>query len=257
MTDISKGSAAPRTEPATEDLPSRDSVLEFSDVTAGYGETVVLRGLSFSVHAGEVVALLGPNGAGKTTALRTASGIIRPSRGIVGLSGINVTNEPPYRRVGRGLCLIPEGRGIFRSLTVLENLKLHSVPGQPGPVAPVDRVLTVFPALRARLKEPAGRLSGGQQQMLALARAYVMQPKVVLLDEVSMGLAPRIVDVVFEALQSLADTGVAMVLVEQYVTRAIAMADRVVLLNKGAISYDGPPSELDEQQVLRGYLGIS
>jgi branched-chain amino acid transport system ATP-binding protein len=225
-------------------------------VTAGYGETVALRKVSLAVQPGQVTALLGPNGAGKTTVLRTASGIIRPRQGRVELDGDDVTSQPPFRRATRGLCLIPEGRGIFRSLSVRENLRLHSLPGRRPPADAVDRALTVFPVLKPRLSETAGRLSGGQQQMLALARAYITQPKVILLDEVSMGLAPQVLDTVFQALHTLAATGVAMLLVEQYVTRAMAMADFVVLLNKGTVAYEGLPSELDEQAVLRGYLGM-
>ena len=212
--------------------------------------------VSLAVQPGQVTALLGPNGAGKTTVLRTASGIIRPRQGRVELDGEVVTSQPPFRRATRGLCLIPEGRGIFRSLSVRENLRLHSLPGRRPPADAADRALSVFPALKPRLSETAGQLSGGQQQMLALARAYITQPKVILLDEVSMGLAPQVLDTVFQALRTLAATGVAMLLVEQYVTRAMAMADFVVLLNKGAVAYEGPPSELDEQAVLRGYLGM-
>jgi branched-chain amino acid transport system ATP-binding protein len=208
------------------------------------------------VQPGQVTALLGPNGAGKTTVLRTASGIIRPRQGRVELDGEVVTSLPPFRRATRGLCLIPEGRGIFRSLSVRENLRLHSLPGRRPPADAVDSALTVFPVLKPRLSETAGRLSGGQQQMLALARAYIAKPKVILLDEVSMGLAPQVLDTVFQALHTLAVTGVAMLLVEQYVTRAMAMADSVVLLSKGTVAYEGLPSELDEQAVLRGYLGM-
>jgi branched-chain amino acid transport system ATP-binding protein len=230
-------------------------ILRLVGVTAGYGTSVVLRDVSFAVQPGQVTALLGPNGAGKTTVMRTASGTIRPRRGRVELDGEAVTTQPPFRRASRGLCLIPEGRGIFRSLSVAENMRLHSLPGRrPSPEA-VERALSVFPTLESRLGEAAGRLSGGQQQMLALARAYITEPRVILLDEVSMGLAPRVVEDVFAALHRLAATGVAMLLVEQYVTRAMAMADRVVLLNKGSVAYDGQPSELDEQAVLRGYLG--
>jgi branched-chain amino acid transport system ATP-binding protein len=224
-------------------------ILRLVGVTAGYGTSVVLRDVSFAVQPGQVTALLGP------TVMRTASGTIRPRRGRVELDGEAVTTQPPFRRASRGLCLIPEGRGIFRSLSVAENMRLHSLPGRrPSPEA-VERALSVFPTLESRLGEAAGRLSGGQQQMLALARAYITEPRVILLDEVSMGLAPRVVEDVFAALHRLAATGVAMLLVEQYVTRAMAMADRVVLLNKGSVAYDGQPSELDEQAVLRGYLG--
>jgi branched-chain amino acid transport system ATP-binding protein len=230
--------------------------LEICGVTAGYGETTVLWDVSFAVGTGEVLALLGPNGTGKTTALRAATGIIRPSSGRVRLTGDDVTGLRPHRRTALGLCLIPEGRGVFRSMTVQENLRLQRSAGESRPTDAIDRAMAVFPALKHRLKDMAGRLSGGQQQMLALARAYVTDPKVILLDEVSMGLAPKVVEEVFQALEGLANAGVAMVLVEQYVTRALALADHVVLLDKGTVSYDGKPDGLDEEAVLRGYLGI-
>jgi branched-chain amino acid transport system ATP-binding protein len=233
------------------------SVLRLADVTAGYGETTVLRGVSFSVAPGQVVALLGPNGAGKTTTLRAASGIIQVTSGRIELAGTDVGGYPPSRRARDGLCLIPEGRGIFRSLTVRENLRLYSPSRRAVTPEVIERALAVFPALRKRMKEPAGRLSGGQQQMLALARAYLTDPKVILLDEVSMGLAPLLIDEMFQALHDLARTGVAMLLVEQYVSRALSMADQVVLIEKGTVSYDGPSSGLDEEAVLRGYLGGS
>jgi branched-chain amino acid transport system ATP-binding protein len=226
-----------------------------TDVTAGYGDTIVLRGVSLSVAPGRVVALLGPNGAGKTTVLRVASGIIRAASGTIELGGNEVGSQATSRRSRDGLCLIPEGRGIFRSLTVRENLRLYAAPGRSGQAGALERALTVFPDLANRMEEPAGRLSGGQQQMLALARAYLTEPRIILLDEVSMGLAPRIIDEVFRALHDLARTGVAMLLVEQYVARAMEMADQVVLLDKGTVSYDGPASGLDERAVLRGYLG--
>jgi branched-chain amino acid transport system ATP-binding protein len=216
----------------------------------------VLREVSFQVGTGQVVALLGPNGAGKTTVLRTASGIIRPTSGSVRLDDVDVSRQAPHHRAVRGLCLIPEGRGVFKSLTVRENLRLQVPASRSKSEDGIERALAVFPALTGRLRVPAGHLSGGQQQMLALARAYVTNPRVILLDEVSMGLAPRAVDEMFHALRTLAGTGTAMLIVEQYVTRAMAMADSVVLLNKGTITYDGPPSQLDEQAVLQGYLGV-
>lgn len=232
-----------------------DAALRFLDVTAGYGGTVVLRQVSFAVRPGQVVALLGPNGAGKTTALRAATGIVPVAAGRIELAGLDARGLPPYERARAGLCHIPEGRGIFRNLTVRDNVRLHLLGGTVTQDDALERVLAVFPDLAGRLGDLAGRLSGGQQQMLALARAYVTDPKVVLLDEVSMGLAPRVVEEVFAALGRLAETGVAMLLVEQYVTRAMQMADKVVLLNKGAVAFDGSPSQLDEQAVLSGYLG--
>jgi branched-chain amino acid transport system ATP-binding protein len=235
---------------------SGGSGLQFARVSAGYAATTVLREVSFQVRPGQVVALLGPNGAGKTTVMRTAVGIIRPTSGHVCLDGVDLTAEAPHRRAARGLCLIPEGRGIFKSLTVRENLRLQAGAAAIKPDEAIDRALTVFPALKGRIRAAAGHLSGGQQQMLSVARAYVTNPRVILLDELSMGLAPRVVDELFQALRTLAASGTAMLMVEQYVTRAMAMADVIVLLSKGTVSYDGPPSELDQQAVLQGYLGV-
>jgi branched-chain amino acid transport system ATP-binding protein len=236
--------------------PCAPAALELDHVDAGYRTALVLRNVSLRVCHGQVLALLGPNGAGKTTMLRTAVGILRPASGRVVLGGRDVTGQPPHERVNRGLCLVPEGRGVFKSLTVLDNLRLQAPAKGASLQETVERAVAVFPALKPRMNELAGRLSGGQQQMLALARAYVTKPEVILLDEVSMGLAPLIVDEMFRAFHDIADTGVAMILVEQYVNRALAMADTVVLLNKGAVAYSGPPSDLDERAVLQGYLGV-
>lgn len=229
-------------------------VLRIADLTSGYGSTTVLRDVAFGVPPGQVTALLGPNGAGKTTLLRTVCGLIEPTGGTIALGGTDVTHLAPYQRARDGLCLIPEGRGIFRSLTVQENLRLQLAPDESQPAERLERALAVFPALRDHMRQVAGTLSGGQQQMLALARAYVTQPKLILLDEISMGLAPLVVEEMFEAMRALARSGVAMLLVEQYVTRAVEMSDAVVLLNRGAVSYSGPAAGLDEETVLRGYL---
>jgi ABC-type branched-subunit amino acid transport system ATPase component/branched-subunit amino acid ABC-type transport system permease component len=253
-TNVRTRSASPTFagEPSSDTAP----LLEFAAVTAGYGSTTVLRDVSIRVRAGEVVALLGPNGAGKTTALRCASGSVRPSTGRILVDGRDVTKVPPHRRTELGLCLIPEGRGIFRSLTVAENLRL-SVPGSSGdPSTALDRALTIFPALPKRLNEVAGCLSGGQQQMLSVARAYVGNAKIIMLDEVSLGLAPLVVDEIYQALDALAKTGVAMLLVEQYVSKALHMCDSAVLLRKGGVAYSGPPANLDEQSFLRDYLAV-
>jgi branched-chain amino acid transport system ATP-binding protein len=234
------------------------SVLTLSNVTAGYDRTVVLRDVSVDVPAGQIVALLGPNGAGKTTLLRTASGLLHPMKGTVHINGLDQTSAAPNQRARNGLCLIPEGRGIFRSLSVRENLRIQTPTWVKGDEAKsaMDAALDAFPVLKERQGQIAGSMSGGQQQMLALARSYLSSPKVVLLDEVSMGLAPKIVDEIFVSLQQLASTGVALLLVEQYVNRALEMADKVILLDRGQVEFDGPPSELEQDAVLRGYLGV-
>jgi branched-chain amino acid transport system ATP-binding protein len=228
-------------------------VLELTSVTAGYGAATVLRDIDLTVRAGVIDALLGPNGAGKTTLLRVASGLLRPTAGTVAVGGVDATTQPPSRRARAGVCMIPEGRGIFRSLSVAENLRLQVPPWRRD--ADLEPALAAFPVLRDRMRQQAGTLSGGQQQMLALARCWLAEPTIVLLDEVSMGLAPRIVDEIFEALTALAATGVALLLVEQYVDRALQMADTVQLLSRGSIAFAGPSSDLDPATVMSGYLG--
>lgn len=229
-------------------------IVEVAGVYAGYGRSEVLREVSLSVARGRITALIGANGAGKTTTLRVISGLLRPSRGTVHLAGSDVTRLPPHRRAAAGLCLIPEGRGIFKSLTVSENLMLAQPPGMVEPPA-VDDALQMFPALSSKLKMPAGRLSGGQQQMLALSRAFLARPSVVLLDEVSMGLAPIVVDEIFAALQALAAHDTAILLVEQYVGKALSLADTVVVLEKGTVALSAAPSDLDEDLLFQRYLG--
>jgi branched-chain amino acid transport system ATP-binding protein len=226
--------------------------LMLADVNASFGRTKVLHGVNLEVPRGAIVALLGPNGAGKTTLLRVASGLLRSTTGTVTVNGRDMTRTSPTDRAKAGLCLIPEGRGVFPSLTVRENLRLQVPPWAKD--KRVDPALDMFPVLRKRLNQAVGTMSGGEQQMLALARAYLANPDVVLLDEVSMGLAPKIVDVIFDALRQLADSGISMLLVEQYVARALEMADRVVLLKKGRVTFNGAPSALEENEVLGGYL---
>ncbi|MGQ0467957.1 MAG: ABC transporter ATP-binding protein [Sporichthyaceae bacterium] len=230
-------------------------MLELREVDAGYGAGLVLRNVTLRVPDGAVVALLGANGAGKTTLLRVAAGLVRPSSGALVIDGTDVTGEPPHRLVKHGVCHVPEGRGVFPSLTVRENLVVQSPPGKHEEA--IAAATSAFPRLGERLKQVAGTMSGGEQQMLALARAYVQNPKVVLLDEVSMGLAPRVVDEIFEFLQRLADGGAALLLVEQYVTKALALADYVYLLSKGTVAFVGEPGELDGEDLFARYLGHS
>jgi branched-chain amino acid transport system ATP-binding protein len=228
-------------------------MLELQGVVAGYGATTVLRGVDLTVPDGVVVALLGANGAGKTTLLRVASGLLHPTAGRVLVDGEDVSRAAPSALVRRGVCHVPEGRGVFAPLTVRENLLLQAPRGEES--AALDRAVAVFPRLGERMGQVAGTMSGGEQQMLALARAYVQHPKVVLLDEVSMGLAPKVVDEIFEFLGLLSSQGVSLLLVEQYVTRALAAADYVYLLNRGEVAFAGEPSELEGEDVFTQYVG--
>jgi branched-chain amino acid transport system ATP-binding protein len=228
-------------------------MLELNSVVAGYAGTTVLRGVDLVVPDGAVVALLGANGAGKTTLLRVASGLLHPTEGRLILDGADVTRCRPYELVRRGICHVPEGRGIFPSMTVRENLILQSVKGEEEPA--LERAVSAFPRLGERLAQTAGTMSGGEQQMLALARTYVQHPKLVLLDEVSMGLAPKIVDEIFDFLGLLRAQGASLLLVEQYVTRALAIADYLYLLNRGEVSFAGEPGELEGEDVFSQYVG--
>jgi branched-chain amino acid transport system ATP-binding protein len=227
--------------------------LQLAAVTAGYGGAPVLRDVSLQVPASSAVALLGANGAGKTTAMKVAAGLLRADSGSVLIGGNDVSNVPTHKRARRGLCLIPEGRGIFRSLTVRENLELQIPPWISDP--DIGVAVDSFPILGKRLGQVAGSLSGGQQQMLALCRAYLSRASVVLLDELSLGLAPVVVDEIFESLAALRSGGVALLIVEQYVSRALLMADTADLLKRGEVAWHGPASELDEQTMAASYLG--
>jgi branched-chain amino acid transport system ATP-binding protein len=227
--------------------------LSVEGVTAGYGSVTVLRDVHLTVPPGSVVALLGPNGAGKTTLLRVIAGQLPARRGTVNLDGQDISGWSTAARAASGVCLVPEGRGVFRRLTVRENLCLQARPGGEGEA--IARATEVFPVLGARLTQTAGTLSGGEQQMLALARSYVSSPRIVLLDEVSMGLAPKIVDEIFDFLAQLAATGVSLLLVEQYVSRALAVADYAYLMAKGSVVFAGEPTELEGLDVFSRYLG--
>jgi branched-chain amino acid transport system ATP-binding protein len=232
-----------------------DLALELRAVDAGYGATMVIHNVSIEVPRSSVVALLGPNGVGKTTTLRVAAGLLRSASGSVLVGGTEVSRTSSFRRARLGICLIPEGRGIFRSLTVRENLELLIPPWRRD--GTIDAAIEAFPVLGQRLQQVAGSLSGGQQQMLALSRAYLSAPKVVLLDEVSMGLAPVVVEAIFGSLRALASTGVSLVLVEQYVNRALELADVAYLMARGGIVWTGPAADLDQEALVNAYLGHS
>ncbi len=186
--------------------------------------------------------------------LRVASGLLRPSAGAVLLGGEEVTRAQPYARARRGLCHIPEGRGIYPTLTVRENLVLHARKGEEA--AALERATSAFPVLGEKLRQPAGQLSGGQQQMLSLVRAYLTSPQLVLVDEASMGLAPVVVDQIFAFLGQIAASGTALLIVEQYVNRALALADTVYVLNKGGVVFTGKPGEITDDLFVH-YLGTA
>ncbi|MEQ1787196.1 MAG: ABC transporter ATP-binding protein [Acidimicrobiales bacterium] len=222
--------------------------LELDDVHAGYGRIEVLRGVSLRVPKGSVVALLGPNGVGKTTTLRAISGTLPVTAGAIRLDGRRIDNRRASAVAARGLVLVPEGRGVFPALTVHDNLKVahRSAPASAaGPwSAWLEEIIATFPPLGSRLGQVAGSLSGGEQQMLAVCRALVGDPSVVLFDELSMGLAPLVVAELFERVAALRDQGRTIVLVEQHLTYALQLADLCYVLAKGTVTWRGDPSEL-------------
>jgi branched-chain amino acid transport system ATP-binding protein len=227
--------------------------LELRGVRAGYTGTSVLRDVDLVVPSGSVVALLGANGAGKTTLLNVASGVLAADAGSVWLNGTDVTQSPSHARAASGLCHVPEGRGIFPNLTVRQNIALHVE--RKNEDEALERAIGAFPVLGQRLSQQAGTLSGGEQQMLALTAARVRRPSVVLLDEVSTGLAPQVIDEIFTFLGTLAAAGASLLVVEQYVTRALAFADYVYILRHGSVAFVGEPVELNDEKVFATYLG--
>jgi branched-chain amino acid transport system ATP-binding protein len=236
-------------------------LLEVKDVTSGYGKVEVLRDLTICVPEGTVVALLGPNGAGKTTTLRVISGTLPVWRGQVMYDNERLDHHSAYEIARRGIMLVPEGRGIFPGLNVRENLEIGvraATGGDNGESRHerLEKVLETFPRLRERLSQRAGTLSGGEQQMLALSRAFLGNPRVLLMDEISMGLAPRIVEQLFESVNELRQRGLTIVLVEQYLTYALRFADICYVLAKGRIEFVGEAAELrDSEALASSYLG--
>ena len=228
-------------------------MLELRNITAGYDTGTVLRDVSLTVPDNAVVALLGPNGAGKTTLLRVASGLLAPRSGQLLIDGEDVTGLKPHQLAKRGICHVPEGRGIFPSLTVTDNIRLQAAPGNFR--ASLKKATSVFPRLGERANQVARTMSGGEQQMLALSYAYVSNPRVVLLDEVSMGLAPKIVEEIFAYLHDLSKSNISQLLVEQYVGQALKLADYVYILDRGRISFAGEPGEISEETIMNSYLG--
>jgi branched-chain amino acid transport system ATP-binding protein len=243
-------------------IPDRDhswtpgNVIALSQVDAGYGTTTVIRGIDLEVKQGSVVALLGANGAGKTTILRAIAGTIGVKKGGILLGGKDISGRPASWRAKQGVCVIPEGRGIYPSLTVMENLLMFTpLRGKKAHGAVVGVVEDAFPALQSRFSVLAGSLSGGEQQMLALSRAYLMHPRLIVLDEVSTGLAPQIVADIYAALRRLAATGVALLIVEQFVDLVLGFANEVYLLVRGTVAWSGQARDVRQSALVASYLG--
>jgi branched-chain amino acid transport system ATP-binding protein len=233
-------------------------VLRLEDVHARYGAIVALRGISIDVRQGELVALLGANGAGKSTLLATIAGVLRPHRGKIVFGGELLAGLAPEAIVRRGLAMVPETRDIFPALTVEENLRLGAYIRKDRKEYALDleRMFALFPILEERFEQPAGTMSGGEQQQLAIARALMSHPDLLMLDEPSLGLAPKIVEQVFEFIQHLHSEGTTILLVEQKVSQALAIADRAYVLNMGVVEASGTPEDLREQVDLASvYLG--
>jgi branched-chain amino acid transport system ATP-binding protein len=231
------------------------TLLTVESLNAGHGLLQAVRDVSLSVAEGETLALVGANGAGKTTLLRTIAGAHRPTSGRILLDGEEITRVSAHRRVGLGIALVPEGRRLFSGLTVEENLLVASAKRRPGPWS-VESVVEAFPLLAPLRHKRAATLSGGEQQAPAIGRALMTNPRVLLLDEVSLGLAPVAVDAVYRSLQALIDSGATVVLVEQDLSRALEVADRVACMLEGRIVLEGAPSELSREQVTEAYFGL-
>ena len=235
------------------------ALLEIKDLDVHYGGIHALKGVSLSIDAGEIVTLIGANGAGKTTTLRAISGLVKPTRGTVKFQGADITHVPAHSIVARGLVHAPEGRGIFSNMTVEENLEIGAFLRRDVGKIDEDRryALSLFPRLQERLKQNAGTLSGGEQQMLAIARALMSRPKLLLLDEPSLGLAPQVVALIFKIVKTIAARGTTILLVEQNAHMALGVANRAYVLEVGEIVLDGPAKDLAKNDEIRkAYLGI-
>jgi branched-chain amino acid transport system ATP-binding protein len=234
-----------------------DVLLSVNDLQVAYGGIRAVKGVSLEVRAGEKVCLIGSNGAGKTTTLKAITGILPKSGGQVSVMGQSAQTTGPWDLVRHGLVMVPEGRGVFARMSILENLQMGAYLRRDAQVRQdLDRVLTLFPRLAERREQLAGTLSGGEQQMLAMGRALMSQPKLLLLDEPSMGLSPVMVDKIFEVIDLVSREGVTLLLVEQNASRALQMADRGYVMESGVISASGPAKDLlHDPQVRAAYLG--
>jgi len=234
-------------------------MLEVHDLQVAYGQARALWGVSFTLRARELLCVVGPNGAGKTTLINALAGVLRAQSGRIVLEGRDITALPPHRFCEAGLAIVPEGRRLFGSMSVLENLEIGSLLGaaKAKRSESIEQVLALFPALKPKLAQAAGELSGGQQQMVAIGRALMARPRILLLDEPSLGLSPLIVQEMFGAIRRVNEAGTAVLLVEQNVATALRVAHRAYVLEEGRMVAEGTPDELmSRDEIRRAYLGV-
>ena len=235
-----------------------DTIIHVEGIDAGYGQMQILYDVSVKVHRGQIVALIGPNGAGKSTVLKSALGLLTPMKGRVFFHDRDITGAPTHRIIEDGMGYVPQGRIVFPAMTILENLEMGAFTVRDRQVfnESLERCFQLFPVLADRRKEKAGTLSGGQQQMLAIGRAIMSNPDTIILDEPSLGLAPKFVTTVFDALSRMREQGFTLLMVEQNATKALALADYGYVLEVGRNRFEGPGTELlDNDDVRRLYLG--
>ena len=234
------------------------AMLEVKNIQVAYGKIIAVKDISVTVNEGEIVTLIGSNGAGKSTTLRTISGLIKPKSGEITFNGKRIDGVPGHEIVGMGICHSPEGRRIFPRMSVKENLELGAFlrNDKAAVNADMERVLDLFPRLKERIKQTAGTMSGGEQQMLAVSRALMGDPKLLLLDEPSMGLAPVLVELIFDTIVKIRKQGITILLIEQNATAALEVADRAYVLESGKVKMSGSAAELrSDDKVTKAYLG--
>jgi len=247
---------SPNLSKAEPETAAPAALLEVTDLEVRYGAIAALKGINFTVREGEIVALLGANGAGKTTTQKTVSGMLRPALGSITFDGRRIDGIPAHNLIRLGICHVPEGRHVFPRMTVQENLEMGAFRFKRLDTADMDRVLEMFPRLRERYGQQAGTLSGGEQQMLAIGRALMGKPRLLLLDEPSMGLAPLVVAQIFEIVREINESGVTVLLVEQNAAQALALAHRGYVLETGEIVLTGTGDELlADDRIRAAYLG--
>jgi branched-chain amino acid transport system ATP-binding protein len=234
-------------------------LLEIKDLKVAYGKIQAVKGISLHINAGEIVTLVGANGAGKTTLLKTISGLLKPSAGVINFEGKDIQGINPHNRVLEGLCQAPEGRGIFPGMTVLENLEMGKYARKNWKSElkeDLDRIYTLFPRLKERQSQTGGTLSGGEQQMLSIGRALMSRPRLLLLDEPSMGLAPKFIQQIFNIIREIQTQGVSILLVEQNAAQALSCANRAYILETGNIVKEGAGKDLlNDEAIKKAYLG--